>query len=55
LLHGLKDKAADADKDGLISVSELQKFVGSEVQRLTKGAQKPTARQENLENDWFVW
>jgi hypothetical protein len=55
LLHGLKDLAADTDKDQRVSVSELQKFVSSEVQRLTKGAQKPTARQENLENDWLVW
>lgn len=55
LLHGLKDKAADYDGDQRISVSELQKFVSSEVQRLTQGAQKPTARQENLDNDWLVW
>lgn len=55
ILHGLKDKAADANGDQQISVSELQKFVSNEVQRLTKGAQKPTARQENLDNDWRVW
>lgn len=55
LLHGLKDLAADTDHDQRVSVTELQKFVSSEVQRLTKGAQKPTARQENLDNDWLVW
>ncbi len=55
ILHGLKDKAADDNGDQRISVNELQKFVSSEVQRLTKGAQKPTARQENLDNDWLVW
>ena len=55
ILHGLQDKAADANNDLRVSVAELQKFVSSEVQRLTKGAQKPTARQENLDNDWLVW
>lgn len=43
--------AADYDKDQRISVAELQKFVSSEVQKLTQAAQKPTARQENLDND----
>jgi uncharacterized caspase-like protein len=55
LLHGLKDLAADYNRDGRVSVTELQKFVSSEVQRLTQGAQKPTARQENMDNDWPVW
>ena len=55
ILHGLKDKAADINHDQRISVAELQKFVSSEVMRLTQGAQKPTARQENLDNDWLVW
>ena len=55
ILHGLKDKAADFNHDQRISVAELQKFVSSEVMRLTQGAQKPTARQENLDNDWLVW
>ena len=55
ILHGLKDLAADYNRDRRVSVAELQKFVSGEVQRLTQGAQKPTARQEILENDWLVW
>ena len=55
ILHGLKDGAADEDYDGNVTISELQKYVSTQVQKLTKGAQKPTARQENLENDWILW
>jgi WD40 repeat protein len=55
LLHGLKDNQADLDNNTRISVTELQKYVSSQVQKLTKGAQKPTARQENLESDWVIW
>jgi hypothetical protein len=36
-------------------VNELKSFVGEEVQKLTNGKQKPTARQENLEYDWRIW
>ncbi|MEO5647760.1 MAG: caspase family protein, partial [Chitinophagaceae bacterium] len=55
ILHGLVDKVADMDNDKRVSLSEIQRYVSSQVQRLTKGAQKPTARQENLENDWIIW
>ncbi|HLP12475.1 MAG TPA: caspase family protein [Flavobacteriales bacterium] len=55
LLHGLKDKAADANNDGQIMLSELQQYLRTEVTRLSKGAQQPTSRIENLSMDFRVW
>jgi uncharacterized caspase-like protein len=55
LLHGLKDKAADANKDGEIWLSELQSYLRKEVTELSNGAQQPTSRIENLSMDFRVW
>lgn len=55
LLSGLKTKSADLNKNGRITVTELKNFVSKEVERLTKGEQKPTSRRENLEFDFIVW
>lgn len=55
LLNGLKTGKADSNGDGDITVTELKNFVGKEVERLTKGEQKPTSRRENLEFDFIVW
>jgi WD40 repeat protein len=55
VLNGMKNKKADKDKDGTITVSELKNYVSEEVKRITKGAQRPTSRQENLEVDFEVW
>lgn len=46
VLSGLKTGLADLNRDGETTTSELQQFVGGEVARLTRGAQKPVARQE---------
>ena len=54
ILHGLKNKKADLNEDGTITVNELKEFVSKEVERLTEGAQKPTSRSENLEFDFKV-
>ena len=45
LRRGLEDGAADADRDGAVSLTELQPFVAAEVTRLTNGLQKPVARR----------
>ena len=55
LIHGLKDSAADTNKDGKIVLSELQQYLREEVTNLSNGAQKPTSRIENLSMDFKIW
>jgi hypothetical protein len=55
LLNGLKNRQADANKDQLITVSELQAYVIDQVRKLTEGGQNPTVRRENLESDFIVY
>ncbi len=55
VLSALKDKKGDSNKNGEVSISELQKQVSKEVITLTGGKQKPTSRQINYENDWIIW
>ena len=55
VINGLKNMAADNNHDRKISVLELNDYVGGEVQRLTRGAQKPVSRRENREFDWMLW
>lgn len=55
LLHGLKDKDADENKDGEIWLSELQTYLRKEVTELSNGAQQPTSRIENLSMDFRIW
>jgi WD40 repeat protein len=54
LLHGLVDGSADADKDGFVNVEELRHYVATEVQRLTRGAQQPSTRADNVWNNFVV-
>jgi hypothetical protein len=55
LLSGLKDGNADANKDGTVTVSELQAYVSNEVRKLTGRAQNPTVRRENLDYDFRLY
>ena len=55
LMSGMKNGLADANKDHVITVTEIRNYVSTEVERLTKGQQKPTSRRENLEFDFKVW
>jgi hypothetical protein len=55
LLHCLKDKAADTNKDGQIMISVLQNYLRKEVTSLSNGAQQPTSRIENLSMDFRIW
>jgi uncharacterized caspase-like protein len=55
VLQGLKNGMADANKDRIITVSELQAYVIDQVRALTRGGQNPTVRRENLEYDFAVY
>ncbi|MCB9224044.1 MAG: caspase family protein [Crocinitomicaceae bacterium] len=54
-LHGILDQSADLNEDGVIMLSEMNKFVREEVVRLTNGRQTPTNRAEIIESDWQLW
>lgn len=55
LLSGLKNKTADLNFDGEITILELQEYLYKMVGKLTKGLQEPTYRSENIINDWRIW
>ncbi len=55
LLEGLKSGAADKDKDGTVTASELRERVQTRVRELTQGRQSPTSRRENLAVDFAVY
>ncbi len=52
VLNALKNKLGDDNKNGKISVNELKNFVTKEVDRLSRGQQKPTTRKELSQWDW---
>ncbi len=55
LISGLRNELADVNRDHVITVTEIKNYVSTEVERLTRGQQKPTSRRENLEFDFIVW
>lgn len=55
LLNGMQNYKADLNGDKKITLSELQKFVGEEVNRLSEGKQSPTYRMENTVLDYELW
>ncbi|MFL5753794.1 MAG: caspase family protein, partial [Bacteroidia bacterium] len=55
LLSGMKEKAADLNKDGKIMISEIQNYVYTKVSELSGGKQQPASRRENLEFDFRLW
>jgi WD40 repeat protein/ankyrin repeat protein len=55
IINGLKNHAADKNRDGTITISELKDYSIKEVQLLTDGQQKPTARRESINYDWKIW
>lgn len=50
-LNGISNGDADLNKDGKIMLSEITKYVLSNVVKLTNGKQNPTSRIENIYND----
>ena len=55
ILEGLQSGGADADSSGAVRVSELRDYVVERVRDLTQGKQTPTARRENLEDDFRIY
>ncbi|MBK9192704.1 MAG: hypothetical protein IPM77_15075 [Crocinitomicaceae bacterium] len=55
LIDGLTNKKADLNNDLQITVSEIQKYVQTEVNRLSNGRQNPTSRIENNALDYRIW
>jgi hypothetical protein len=55
IINGLKNMAADRNKDGIVTISELKDYSIKQVQLLTGGRQKPTARRESINYDWKIW
>ena len=55
VLDGLKNGKADRNGDGIVTVSELEAYVIDTVRKLTKGAQNPTVRRENLDFDFSIY
>ena len=48
LLRAFGTAEADANKDNMVSTSELRAFVGAAVSRATGGMQTPTVDRDNL-------
>lgn len=55
LINGLKNLAADQNKNGEVSIDELKIYLSSEVNRLTEGEQTPSIRLENNALNYRVW
>lgn len=54
VLEGLDERRADADGDAQVTVTELERYVARRVVELTRGGQRPNARQRNLDLDFVV-
>lgn len=55
LLEGLKEQHADLDRDGAVTILELQEYLKLEVYERTNGEQKPNARVPNYANNYTIW
>lgn len=55
IINGLKNRAADKNKDKQITISELKNYSITQVEIMTGGNQKPTARREAVGSDWRIW
>ena len=55
IIHGLRDFAADINKNGKITINELNDYVIEQVNQKTHGLQKPTTRRLDPEFDRVIW
>ena len=54
VIQALREGNADRNKDGIITISELYRFVTKNVETLTGGNQRPITRSENMADDFPV-
>lgn len=52
LINGLKNRKADKNKDGEVTIDELSAYLSTAVYDLTDGNQRPNERQENQFNNF---
>ncbi|MCE3260033.1 MAG: repeat protein, partial [Bacteroidetes bacterium] len=55
IINGLKNNAADYNKNGQVNLSELKQYIGKKVVELTNGKQNPTMRKENAGTDFVIF
>lgn len=55
LLNGLQNNAADRNRNGTVSVSEISAYIKAKVAQLSLQKQKPHIRQDNPDSDWNLW
>lgn len=55
LINGLGSGKADANKNGIITITELRDYVFDNVSKLTNGLQNTTSRRENTDFDFQLW
>ncbi len=46
---------ADVNNNGVVTVYELREYIFENVEKLSEGYQKPTARTDNLVNDFVIF
>jgi len=51
LIEGIRDRKADADKDGAVNIGELREYLSRRVPELTGGAQKPSVVALEVDQD----
>jgi len=55
LLSGLSKPFQVGDGNNVITVSEIRNYVNKRVEELSKGKQIPTAREENINQDYIIF
>ena len=54
-LSGLENAQADLNKDGVVQVSEIRKYVNDKVKKISGGKQIPSSREENISQDYAIF
>ena len=52
VINALTSRAADKDRDKMVSTQELRKYVSETVSKCTDGCQNPTVDRDNIHLDF---